>query len=258
LIGTIRRGARWLNERRTLGMTVRAWREVLPGDPRFGDPLSTTGTEPAQILARRAYSLYGSRWSLAGQFALAALQVADWLAEDIGSGGERHGEVAIVFTDLVGFSTWALEAGDAESLELLRRVDAEVAAAVEENGGELVKRMGDGMMAVFPDAPDALDAARDALRAAPDHAVDGYVPKLRVGMHFGTPRSIGDDYIGIDVNIAARLCEAAEADEVLLSEVVRSRLGGDGEAAEKRPRSELPGVPDRLTTYRVTVNGNGR
>jgi adenylate cyclase len=238
-------------------MTVRAWREVLPGDPRFGDPLSTTGSEPAQILARRAYSLYGSRWSLAGQFALAALQVADWLAEDVAA-GERHGEVAIVFTDLVGFSTWALEAGDAASLELLRRVDAEVAAAMEEHGGELVKRMGDGMMAVFPDPSDALGAARDAVTAAPAHAVDGYVPKLRVGMHFGTPRSIGDDYIGIDVNIAARLCEAAEADEVLLSEAVHGRLDGDADAAERRPRSELPGVPDRLTTYRVTVNGDGR
>jgi class 3 adenylate cyclase len=234
-------------------MTVRAWREILPGDPRFGDPLSTTGSEPAQILARRAYSLYGGRWSLAGQFALAALQVADWLAEDIGS-GERHGEVAIVFTDLVGFSSWALEAGDASSLELLRRVDAAVAAAVENHGGELVKRMGDGMMAVFPEAPAALASAREALAAAPEQAVDGYVPKLRAGMHFGTPRSIGDDYIGIDVNIAARLCEAAEANEVLLSEAVHGRLDGDASGARGQERGDLPGVPDRLTTFRVKVD----
>jgi class 3 adenylate cyclase len=59
------------------------------------------------------------------------------------------------------------------------------------------------------------------------------------------------------VNIAARLCEAAEADEVLLSEAVHGRLDGDSGVAERRPRSELPGVPDRLTTYRVTVNGAG-
>jgi adenylate cyclase len=236
-------------------MTVRAWREFLPGDPRFGDPLSTTGSEPAQVLARRAYSLYGSRWSLAGQFALAALQVADWLAEDVGS-GERRGAVTIVFTDLVGFSSWALEAGDAASLELLRRVDAEVAAAVEDEGGDLVKRMGDGMMAVFPDASPALAATQQALESVRGLATDGYVPKLRAGMHFGTPRSIGDDYIGVDVNIAARLCEAADADEVLVSEAVHERLDGDRPQLRRHdPQTDLPGVPDRLTTYCLNVDG---
>ena len=254
MFGPLRQGARWLNERRTLGLTVRAWRELLPGDPRFGDPLSTTGSEPTQVLARRAYALYGSRWSLAGQFALAALQLADWLAEDVGP-GERQSEVAILFTDLVGFSTWALDAGDDASLEMLRRVDAEVAAVVEQHGGALVKRLGDGMMAVFPEPDAALAAAQEAVATTPALETNGYVPRLRAGIHFGTPRAIGSDYIGIDVNIAARLCEAAGGDEVLLSEAVRGRLNGASAEPALTERHELPGVPPTLTTYCVTADG---
>ena len=61
-------------------------------------------------------------------------------------GDER---LAIVFTDLVGFSDWALEAGDDISLELLRAVAEAIEPPVARTGGEVVKRLGDGMMAVF-------------------------------------------------------------------------------------------------------------
>jgi adenylate cyclase len=246
--------ARWLNERRSLTTMVRAWRELLPGDPDFGDPLSTTGNDPTKLLARRAYALNSSRWSVAGEMGLAALQVADWLGEDLVA-GSRDDEVAILFTDLVGFSSWALEAGDAQSLELLRRVDAAVSACVEELGGQVIKRLGDGTMAVFNDPSAGVEAACDALTAGHGVSTDGYDARLRAGLHYGTPRAIGSDYIGIDVNIAARLCEAASANEVLMSEAVKKRLAGDARKLENRVLEELDGVPSALETYAVRVNG---
>src|SRR3954453_7317406 len=45
----------WVNRRGSLSTLVRSLRETLPGDPRFGDPMSTTAPEPAQVLARRAW-----------------------------------------------------------------------------------------------------------------------------------------------------------------------------------------------------------
>ena len=245
--------ARWLNERRSLSAAARAWRELLPGDPSFGDPLSTTGNDPTKLLARRLYAL-NRRLSVASEVGLAALQVADWLNEDLGP-RSRDEEVAILFTDLVGFSSWALEAGDGESLELLRRVDATVSAAVEDRGGQVVKRLGDGMMAVFPNPEAALEAACSAVEACADVRVDGYDTSLRAGLHYGTPRAIGSDYIGIDVNIAARLCEAAGAREVLVSEDVRNRLDGERRKLEDRTLQELDGVPAALQTYAVPVDG---
>jgi class 3 adenylate cyclase len=233
---------------------VRAWRELLPGDPNFGDPLSTTGNDPAQVLARRAYALNDSRWGIAGEMSLAALQLAAWLSEDVAP-RNREDDVAILFTDLVNFSSWALDAGDTQSLDLLRRVDAAVSAAVEDCGGQVIKRLGDGSMAVFTDASLSLDAARNALQAGAAVDADGYTPELRAGLHYGTPRPIGSDYIGIDVNVAARLCEAARGNEVLISEAVRAQLDGQTSELERRPVENLDGVPTALKTYAVTVSG---
>src|SRR3954465_13554190 len=67
-------------------------------------------------------------------------------------------DVAILFTDLVGFSDWALEAGDEAALELLRDVGQAMEPCVSGHDGEVVKRLGDGMMAVFEDPEDALAA----------------------------------------------------------------------------------------------------
>ncbi len=101
--------------------------------------------------------------------------------------GPRNREVTLVFTDLVGFSEWSLRVGDDATLRLLRRVSQEVEPPLLEAGGHIVKRMGDGIMAVFADASTAVRAAIAARegRKAPD--VDGYTPRMRVGVHTGRP-----------------------------------------------------------------------
>jgi class 3 adenylate cyclase len=108
-------------------------------------------------------------------------------------------------------------------------------------------------MAVFPDPSASIDAACSALEAGSGVSVDGYETRLRAGLHFGTPRAIGSDYIGIDVNIAARLCEAARGNEVLLSAAVCDELDGHAPTPAPRPRSQLRGVPSKLETFSVRV-----
>ena len=82
---------------------------------------------------------------------LTAVQLWQSLAEAQGR-GRGEVDVAILFTDLVDFSTWALEAGDEAAIQLLGDVGERSEEAVDDNGGEVVKRLGDGMMAVFGDA----------------------------------------------------------------------------------------------------------
>ena len=72
--------------------------------------------------------------------------------------------MAILFTDLVGFSDWALEAGDEAALEVLRQVGDAEQKAISSNKGAVVKRLGDGAMAVFSDAEQAVTAALEAQR----------------------------------------------------------------------------------------------
>ncbi len=135
-------------------------------------------------------------------------------------------EVAILFTDLVGFSSWALEAGDEATLELLNDVGETEEAAVSENGGAVVKRLGDGAMSVFGDADEAVKAALEVQRRIKRVKVQGHSPKLRAGVHVGTPQKVRKDFLGVDVNIAARVGEAAKANEVLISEATREALDG--------------------------------
>jgi adenylate cyclase len=123
-------------------------------------------------------------------------------------------------------------------------------------GGAVVKRLGDGTMAVFPDAPSALAAAREALDAAPHAKVDGYRPVLRAGLHFGSPQPIGSDFIGVDVNVAARLCQAADAGELLMTETVAS-LADDDVPIEPRDPGRLPGVPREMRLYGLCDGAGG-
>ena len=202
---------------------------------------------------RRAWSSNESRWSALSELGLAVLQVADWAGADLRP-GHSDTEVAILFTDLVGFSSWALSVGDEDSLEALRRIDATITAVVEEHEGEVVKRLGDGTMAVFADAGCALLAAEACVHEVGEVRCDGYDTQMRAGLHFGTPQPIGVDYLGVDVNIAAHLCEAAEPNEVLISEAVRGHLHARKELG-RPPRRELDGVPKGLEIYSVSVNG---
>jgi adenylate cyclase len=149
----------------------------------------------------------------------------------------------------VGFSDWALEAGDDAALELLREVGRTVDPTIKDREGRIVKRLGDGLMAVFDDAGLAVDAALDSTRAVREIEVDGYSPELRGGIHFGRPRKLGSDYFGVDVNVAARVAAAAGPGEVLLSEAVCEQVGNSDMELRRRWRFKAKGAPRDLKVF---------
>jgi adenylate cyclase len=220
---------------------ARAARHRLPGDHRYGDPLSVAGAEPTGLLGQRLALLAAERPSALREVGFSALQVWQSVSEAQGR-GRGDEEVAILFTDLCGFSSWVLEAGDAQALELLRRVALAVEPAVTANRGRVVKRLGDGLMAVFDRAEDAVAAAADARSGVAAIEIGGYVPRLRAGVHVGRPRRLGGDYFGVDVNTAARIAAAAGPDEVLISDGVRDRLDG-AVGSRRRWRFSAKGTP---------------
>jgi adenylate cyclase len=231
---------------------VKALRQFLPGDSDFGDSLSTGGKQQAQLAGRRLSAATAERPGVLREAGLTALQVWQAMSEAQGRGrGER--ELAIVFTDLVDFSEWALEAGDDAALTLLRDVSDAIEPPVEDRGGEVVKRLGDGMMAVFDDPAEALEAVREARGRLRDVDCDGYDPRIRAGIHVGRPRSVGGDYLGVDVNVAARMADEAGADEIIVSDRVLELLGDKAPKARRKRRFKVKGVPRDLGAY--VVNG---
>src|SRR4051812_24202436 len=143
---------------------VRFGRSRLPGDERYGDPLSLTGDEAPAVLGRRLSALTSERPGALREVGMSALQVWQGLSEAQGRGrGDR--ELTIVFTDLADYSNWALEAGDTQALRLLRDVGEAVEPEICSRGGTIVKRLGDGLMAVFDEPGPAIEAAHAAARA---------------------------------------------------------------------------------------------
>ena len=230
--------ARWLRKR-------------LPGDERFGDPLSTAGDAPPEVIARQVSARQRSnRPSVAHELGLGALQVWQGLSEAAGRGRGTE-EVALLFTDLVGFSSWALEVGDEPAIELLREVGHVLDGAIADHNGAVVKHLGDGTMAVFEHSTEAVAAALDARDGMVGIEVAGHRPRLRSGVHSGKPRKLGGDYLGVDVNIAARVVEAAKPQQVLVSDVSCEALDQGLFEIARAKRLKAPGAPKELRVAEV-------
>jgi adenylate cyclase len=226
---------------------VRQW---LPGDERYGDPLSKGGRRPSELAGRQLSELTAESPGVMRELGLGALQVWQALSEAQGR-GRGDVELAIVFTDLSGFSSWALEKGDTLAVNLLRDVGEVLEPPLTDRGGTIVKRLGDGLMAVFADPQSAVTGVLEASESvdAIDH--DGYRPRLRAGIHLGCPRRLGGDYLGVDVNIAARVVEAAKPQQVLVSEVSCHALDPELFEIAKAKRLKAPGAPKELKVAEV-------
>jgi adenylate cyclase len=123
---------------------------------------------------------------------------------------------AIVFTDIVGFTELTDLHGDDAALSLLDRQNAIVTRTLP-LGARVIKELGDGLLLWFDDAVSSLSTALDLQDR---FAADGHhdVPLwVRIAVHWGAPRRRGEDIIGHDVNLAARIADLAGAGEVLCS-----------------------------------------
>jgi adenylate cyclase len=250
-LARLRGAVAWLDSEPSLISAARRFRRRLPGDEKFGDPLSTAGRAPVEVIGRGVSALQPSRESVTKELGLSALQVWQSLSEATGR-GRGDLDMALLFTDLVGFSTWALGAGDVAVLELLREVGTAVEEVIAAHDGRIVKRLGDGLMATFLHAGPAVDAALDAQDTIRGIAVGDYSPRMRAGVHWGRPRKLGGDYLGVDVNVAARVVSAAKADQVLVSDVLLAQIDGDRLRTGRSKRLRADGTPSGLRVVSVT------
>ena len=81
--------------------------------------------------------------------------------------------------------------------------------------------------------------------------MEGYTPKLRAGVHLGRPRKVGGVYLGVDVNIAARVADSAKGGQLLVSQPVCEMLD-DGLFEVGRPkRLKAEGAPKDLRVCEI-------
>jgi class 3 adenylate cyclase len=135
--------------------------------------------------------------------------------------------VTLLFTDLVDAAELLERLGE-ESAQALRRTHFQLLRdAVAAHGGQEVKNMGDGLMVVFQSAVDAVSCAVAMAQTVDRHNQRNPIDRfeVRLGMNVGEPTREGEDYFGLPVVLAKRLCDSASGAQILTSDVVRALVG---------------------------------
>src|SRR5918999_3261147 len=168
------------------------------------------------------------------------------------------GTVTFLFTDIEGSTRLVNSLGDrfggllAIHNELMRKV-------LDREGGTEVSTEGDAFFAVFPSAPRALAAVVAAQRALVEHPWPGdALIRVRMGLHTGVGRLGGDNYIGTDVNRAARIAAAGHGGQVLLSDSTRSLVAQTlppGVALRDVGMHRLKDLPEPERIWQLEIDG---
>jgi predicted ATPase/class 3 adenylate cyclase len=138
----------------------------------------------------------------------------------MGAGGHRQlpsGTVTFLFTDIEG-STRLLTALGERYAAVLDNHASILRKAITAHGGIELGTEGDSFFAVFPSAIGAIEAVADSQRglAAADWPTGTNV-KVRMGLHSGEGRLGGDNYVGMDVHVGARIAAAGHGGQVVVS-----------------------------------------
>lgn len=189
--------------------------------------------------------------------------------ESLRLGGERR-DVAVLFSDIRGFTTLAASMTPVETARLLTEYFSEMADCVFKHGGTLDKFIGDEVMAQWgapisepDDADRALEAALDmtaALQRLNARWLSQGRPRLQVGIginfgeafagYLGSERRLEYTVIGDTVNTAKRMCSAAQGGEILVSASLRNALTRTHELADHPPLS-IESRPEPLPVFRA-------
>jgi class 3 adenylate cyclase len=146
----------------------------------------------------------------------------------------------VVFTDLSGSTEMLNRLGDAQWRLLLAEHNEAVRADIERFDGREMKTTGDGFFILFDSPARAVRGAAAMLDTATAHGLTA-----RAGIHAGEVELQGDEVRGIAVHAAARILEAAQPGEVLVSTTIRDLLSDSGLEFVDRGEFELRGLDGR-------------
>jgi class 3 adenylate cyclase len=162
--------------------------------------------------------------------------------------------VTILFTDLVGSTELAARLGSSASEDLRTHHFSTIRSALAVHRGDEVKTLGDGFMAAFDSSSDAIACAVTMQRSVARH--NRQEPQreigMRVGVSAGEATREGDDYFGMPVVEASRLCAAAQSGQILAADVVRVLVGSQAmHTLEPVAPMSLKGLPQPTVAWEV-------
>ena len=181
---------------------------------------------------------------------LAAFQEPSFRLQTPGQGSSPN-VVTIMFTDVVGSTEMTSALGDLAAQEIVRAHNQIVRDVLQSFQGVEIKHTGDGIMASFHSASNAVHAALlirnniAQLNARPG----GLKWNIRIGLNSGEPINEGNDLFGATVQLAARTCAAAKTGQVVITGVVRGLCSGKKFEFTDLGKHELKGIPEPVDLF---------
>ncbi len=171
----------------------------------------------------------------------------------IAPGGFR----TILFTDMAGSTAAIQQLGDDRAQAIMRIHNRVVRDCLGRHQGTEVKHTGDGVMAMFASASQAIACAVAMQRAFAEgaHEATALPIRVRIGLNAGEPLAEEGDFYGAAVNATARICARAQPGQILATEVIRQLAIGKQWVFVDRGRVTLKGFPRRFHVYEVEVGG---
>jgi class 3 adenylate cyclase len=145
--------------------------------------------------------------------------------------------VAVLFADVVGSTRLYEVLGDLKARDMVVACVNIMRAATERNRGTVIKTIGDEILAIFPTANDAVNAAGEMqqdIGAHPELAVEGQHVAIRIGCHFGPVVLENKDIFGASVHTANRMTSQAKAGQIILSSGMIERLSPEWRAVTRQ------------------------
>jgi class 3 adenylate cyclase len=146
-------------------------------------------------------------------------------------------ELAILFADVVGSTRLYESLGEVRARDMVSICIEVMRSATEQHQGTVIKTMGDEIMATFPTADDALDAAAQMQQQISAHAqlsADGQPVAIRVGCHFGPVVLENRDVFGSTVHTANRMTSQAKAAQIITTTAVVEGLSPEWRASVRQ------------------------
>lgn len=181
------------------------------------DPIGQVKELASEVLPR-VESLQNYVWRRHLASAGARLMAGD-------AAGSNTSRLAVVFVDIVGFTSRSKEMGDSELVQWIEHFEAECSGLVVDHGGRVIKNIGDEVLFVAEDVAEAAEAALTMTARGTDP--DDDFPEVRAGMAYGDVVSRLGDVFGPTVNIASRLTSVARPGAVLIDRGAHDALTGD-------------------------------
>lgn len=167
------------------------------------------------------------------------------------------GTVTFLFSDIEGSTQLAQTLDTAAYRELIEQHHRLLRSAFNAHGGTERGTQGDSFLVIFSDAVSGVAAAIEAQRSlAAAEWPRGAVVRVRMGLHSGQGIAGGDDYIGLDTNLAARIASAAHGGQILLSDSTRAlaaRTLPAGVGLRDLGEHRLKGFEERERLYQLVV-----